>query len=423
MLDIKKIVENRKEIENALLKRVRKEDLDIDSIIALYEKRKSTIQDFEEKRAQQNSFNDRVAQVQKGSDEFLNLIKELSEIKITVKNLEDSVRKIDEQLRKKLEILPNIPDDDVVAGGKENNEIIKIVGEKPTFNFDIKDHVALGTQLNLFDFERASKIAGSNFPMYTGMGARLEWALINYFVNEHIENGYQMIMPPHVAGEMSGYSAGQLPKFKNDVYWLDDVNQFLIPTAETVLTNIFRDEILEEKDLPQKLFAYTPCYRKEAGSYGANEKGLIRMHQFNKVEMYQLTTEDTSEDALEDLLLRAEDLVSNLGLHYRVSKLAAEDCSAAAAKTYDVEVWIPTINQYYEVSSISNVRDYQSRRGNIRYRLKDDDRIAYVHTLNASGLATSRLMVALVETYQQQDGSIVVPEVLRKYIGVDKIEK
>jgi seryl-tRNA synthetase len=295
------------------------------------------------------------------------------------------------------------------------------MGEKPTFDFEIKDHVQLSEDLGLLDLERASKISGSNFGMYTGMGARLEWALINFFIDEHIQAGYEMVIPPNLVVRESAYTAGQLPKFEEDVYWTKE-GLCLIPTAETVLTNIYRDEILDEGDLPKKFFAYTPCYRKEAGSYRANEKGLIRMHQFNKVEMYQFTTEDKSEEALEELRERAENLVEKLGLHYKTVKLAAGDCSSTAAKTYDVEVWIPAIEQYYEVSSISNVRDYQARRGNMRYRTQEGE-IKYLHTLNASGLATSRLMVAILESYQQKDGSIVIPEVLRKYVGgVEKIE-
>jgi len=423
MLDIKKIVEEKDAVEKALLKRMDKNDLDLNAIVGLYNKRKGILKEFEEKRAGQNSFNTKMAQVEKGSEEFLNLVKELKELASEVKELDEKLKKIEKELRERLEVLPNIPDDDVVAGGKESNEIVKTYGEKPTFDFEIKDHVQLGEDLQLFDFERASKMSGSNFSMYKGMGARLEWALINYFVEEHIKDGYEMIIPPHIVGEESGYCAGQLPKFKNDVYWLEDENQFLIPTAETVLTNIYRDEILNENDLPKKIFAFTPCYRKEAGSYRANERGLIRVHQFNKVEMYQFVKSQDSEKALEELLTKAEKLVEGLGLHYHVSKLAAGDCSAGAAKTYDVEVWLPAIGQYYEVSSISNVREYQSRRGNIRYKSKEDGRNMFVHTLNASGLATSRLMVALIETYQQKDGSILIPEVLRKYIGVDKIEK
>ncbi len=423
MIDIKRIVDEKELVKEALLKRMNPEELDLDSIVQIYNRRMDLLRKFEEKRSNQNSFNDKMASVPKGSQEFLDLIKNLKELASEVKDLEEQLREIEKELKERLEVLPNIPDEDVVAGGKESNVVVKTDGEKPKFEFEIKDHIQLGESLGLFDFDRASKMSGSNFSMYKGMGARLEWALLNYFIDEHIKSGYEMILPPHIVGEQSGYCAGQLPKFKNDVYWLEDENQFLIPTAETVLTNMYRDEILPESELPKKLFAYTPCYRKEAGSYRANERGLIRVHQFNKVEMYQFTTKENSEKAFEELVSKAEELVKGLGLHYQISKLAAGDCSAAAAKTYDIEVWLPAIKQYYEVSSISNVREYQSRRGNMRYKSSQTGKTEYMSTLNASGLATSRLMVAILETYQQEDGSILVPEVLRKYIGVDKIEK
>jgi len=423
MIDVKRIVENKEEVENALSKRMRVEDMHLDEIISLYRERREVLSEYEKLRAQQNSFNTRIAGIEKGSEEFKKLVSDLKTLSQNVKELERNVDELTQKLTSLVEVLPNIPDEDVVAGEKEANQVIKVVGEKPIFNFPIKDHVELGESLGLFDLERAVKISGNNFVMYKGWGARLEWALLNYFINSHLSDGYEMILPPHIVGERSGYTAGQLPKFKDDVYWLKDLDQFLIPTAETALDNLFRDEILNEKDLPKKYFSYTPCYRKEAGSYRANEKGLIRVHQFNKVEMYQYTTQEGSDLAFEELLGKAEKLVADLGLHYRISKLAAGDCSAPAARTYDVEVWLPAVSQYYEVSSISNVRDYQARRGNMRYR-KEDGSIEYMHTLNASGLATSRLMVALVETYQQKDGSILIPDVLRKYIGgVDKIEK
>jgi len=422
MIDIKRIVENKEEVEKALSKRMSIEDMHLDEIIDLYNKRKEVLKEYESKRAQQNSFNSKMAGIEKGSEEFKKLVSDLKTLSQNVKELERNVDELTQKLTSLVEVLPNIPDEDVVAGEKEANQVIKVVGEKPIFNFPIKDHVELGESLGLFDLERAVKISGNNFVMYKGWGARLEWALLNYFIDSHLSDGYEMLLPPHIVGERSGYTAGQLPKFKDDVYWLKDLDQFLIPTAETALDNLFRDEILNEKDLPKKYFSYTPCYRKEAGSYRANEKGLIRVHQFNKVEMYQYTTQEGSDLAFEELLGKAEKLVADLGLHYRISKLAAGDCSAPAARTYDVEVWLPAVSQYYEVSSISNVRDYQARRGNMRYR-KEDGTIEYMHTLNASGLATSRLMVALVETYQQEDGSILVPDVLRKYIGVDKIEK
>lgn len=423
MIDIKSIVESTKEVEKALSKRMKVEEMHLDEIVSLYSQKKEVLKEYESKRAQQNSFNDQMAKADKGSEEFKQLITDLKELSSAVKQLEEKVNEYDTKLNSLIELLPNIPDEDVVAGGKEANEVIKVVGEKPVFNFEIKDHVQLGIDLKLFDFERATKLSGNNFSMYTGLGARLEWALINYFINEHINDGYEMILPPHIVGEVSGYTAGQLPKFKEDVYWLKDINQFLIPTAETALDNIFRDEILNESELPKKYFSYTPCYRKEAGSYRANERGLIRVHQFNKVEMYQYTTQEGSDKAFEELVSKAEKLVQGLGLHYRVSKLAAGDCSAPATRTYDVEVWLPAVGQYYEVSSISNVREYQSRRGNMKYRPSNGGKAEYMSTLNASGLATSRLMVALVETYQQEDGTILIPEVLRKYIGVDKIER
>ena len=422
MIDIKRIVENKEEVERALSKRMRVEDMHLDEIIDLYNKRKKILTEYESKRAQQNSFNTKMAGIEKGSEEFKKLVSDLKVLSENVKELERNVDELTDRLTSLVEVLPNIPDDDVVAGEKEANQVIKVVGEKPVFDFPIKDHVELGDSLGLFDLDRAVKMSGNNFVMYKGWGARLEWALLNYFIDSHLSDGYEMVLPPHIVGERSGYTAGQLPKFKDDVYWLKDLDQFLIPTAETALDNLFRDEILNEKDLPKKYFSYTPCYRKEAGSYRANEKGLIRVHQFNKVEMYQYTIQEGSDLAFEELLQKAERLVANLGLHYRVSKLAAGDCSAPAARTYDIEVWLPAISQYYEVSSISNVRDYQARRGNMRYR-KEDGSIEYMHTLNASGLATSRLMVALVETYQQKDDSILIPDVLRKYIGVDKIEK
>ncbi len=422
MIDIKRIVDQREKVEEGLLKRLSKEEFDLDEILKIYEKKKDLQLEFDTKRAQQNQFNDKMASTEKGSDEFKKLLTDLKEKAAEVKDLESKLKEVEKELVSKLEVLPNIPDEDVVAGGKENNEVVKTVGEKPKFDFEPKDHIQLGKDLGLLDLERATKISGNNFSMYRGMGARLEWAVINFFINEHIKDGYEMIIPPNLVTRDSAYAAGQLPKFENDVYWTTD-GLCLVPTAETVLTNIFKDEIVDEKDLPKKIFAYTPCYRKEAGSYRANEKGLIRMHQFNKVEMYQFTTDEKSEEALEELVKKAESLVEKLGLHYQTVKLAAGDCGAGAAKTFDVEVYIPTIDQYYEVSSVSNVREYQTRRGNMRFKPASGGKPRYMHSLNGSGLATSRLMVALLETYQQEDGSIIVPEVLRPYIGVDKITK
>jgi seryl-tRNA synthetase len=420
MIDVKLIVEKTDFVKSALLKRMKPEELDLESIVILYNQKKEKQAEFEKVRTEQNSFNDKMSQVQKGSEEFKLMLVELKELAAKVKNLEEEARKIDEELTSKVEVLPNLPDDDLLAGEKENNKVVKEFGTQPKFDFEIKDHVELGTKLDILDFERAAKMGGAQMSMYKGDGALLEFALINFFIKEHVTDGYTMIIPPHLLTEQSAYTAGQLPKFKDDVYWVQDGN-CLLPTAETALANMYRDEILDEKDLPKKLFAYTPCYRREAGSYRANERGLMRMHQFNKVEMFQYTTDEGSNVAFDELVEKACKLVEKLGLHFRVSKLAAGDCSAGMARTYDIEVFLPFQKTYYEVSSVSNARDYQTRRGNMRYRPSDGSKPRLMHSLNGSGLATSRLMVALMESYQNADGSITVPEVLRAYVGKDRI--
>lgn len=419
MIDIKRIVENTKEVKKALLKRMSSEDLDLERIIELENQRKELQTKYDSKRTEQNEYNEKMAKIDKKSDEFKKLIEQLKKKSQEVKEIENSLKDTQQEIKRLLEVLPNIPDEDVPSDGKSNNEIVKTYGEKPKFDFELKDHLELGENLGILDFQRASKMSGNNFTMYRGKGAQLEWALINYFIDTHLRDGYEMIIPPHIVNDQSAYVAGQLPKFKEDVYWVSE-DHCLIPTAETSLTNIYRDEILSEKDLPKKFFAYTPCYRREAGSYRAKERGLIRVHQFNKVEMYAFTTQEQSDDLFEELVRKAEELVEGLGLHYNRVKLAAGDCSAPAAKTIDIEVWLPALSKYYEVSSISNAREYQSRRGEMRYRT-DEGEIKYMHTLNASGLATSRLMVSVLETYQQPDGSILVPKVLQKYTGFDKI--
>jgi seryl-tRNA synthetase len=421
MIDINKIIENPDKVRQSLLKRVSEKDLDLEKIIHTNEERKSLQTEYDQKRAEQNEYNQKMSRLEKGSDEFKQLIDQLKEKSNEVKDVENRLKEKEQTLKKLLEVLPNIPDEDVSAGGKESNEIVKSWGEKPKYDYEIKDHLELGETLGILDLKTAAKMSGANFSMYRNKGAQLEWALINYFINEHLKDDYEMILPPHIVNYMSGFAAGQFPKFEEDVYFVND-SQFLIPTAETALTNIYRDDILEEEQLPQKFFAYTPCYRKEAGSYRANERGLIRVHQFNKVEMYIFSSEEQSDDLFKELVGKAERLVEGLGLHYNRVKLGAGDCSAPAARTIDIEVWLPALKQYYEVSSISNTRDYQARRGNMKYKGKDG-KTKYMHTLNASGLATSRLMVALLETYQKADGSILIPEVLQKYTGFDKIEK
>ena len=339
----------------------------------------------------------------------------------------NTLKVLDDELYTALLSLPNLPDADLLPGGKENNEPLRYIGEKHSFDFEPKHHVDLCTDLGLIDYERGVKLAGGGNWMYTGMGARLEWALLNYFIDTHTADGYEFILPPHMLEYMCGETAGQFPKFADEVFKISNHPSegtfYMLPTAEAALASVYRDEILTEADLPKKFFAYTPCFRREAGSHRADERGMVRGHQFNKVEMFQFTTPENSDEAFEELVKKAENLVAGLGLHFRTVKLAAGDCSASMARTYDIEILIPSMNGYKEVSSVSNARDFQARRGNIRYR-RADGKVDYVHTLNGSGLATSRIFPAIVEQNQRADGSIVVPEVLRKYLGgIEVIEK
>lgn len=340
----------------------------------------------------------------------------------------EKLKVLNAEFRTAMLSLPNMPDPDLLPGGKENNQPLRYIGEKHSFDFEPKHHVDLCQNLGLIDYERGVKLAGSGNWMYTGMGARLEWALLNYFIDTHIADGYQFILPPHMLEYMCGETAGQFPKFADEVYKIanptDDRVHYMLPTAEAALCSIYRDEILSEADLPKKLFAYTPCFRREAGSHRADERGMVRGHQFNKVEMFQFCKPEDSDAAFDELVTKAERLVAGLGLHFRTVKLAAGDCSASMARTYDIEILIPSMDGYKEVSSVSNARDYQARRGNIRFRREETGKPEFVHTLNGSGLATSRIFPALVEQNQRADGSIVIPEVLRKYLGgMEVIEK
>ena len=351
-------------------------------------------------------------------------------IKLDEENAAELVKlnELNAEYRTAMLSLPNLPDADLLPGGKENNEPLRYIGEKHSFDFEPKHHVDICTNLGLIDYERGVKLAGSGNWMYTGMGARLEWALLNYFIDTHIADGYDFILPPHMLEYKCGETAGQFPKFADEVFKIanhptENTVFYMLPTAEAALASVYRDEILTEADLPKKFFAYTPCFRREAGSARADERGMVRGHQFNKVEMFQFTTAEGSDEAFEELVKKAENLVAGLGLHFRTVKLAAGDCSASMARTYDIEILIPSMNGYKEVSSVSNARDFQARRGNIRYR-RADGKIDFVHTLNGSGLATSRIFPAIVEQNQRADGSIVIPEVLRKYLGgIEIIEK
>ena len=423
MLDINLIINDTKHVHDALLKKGF--DVDFSPVIELYNKRKELIVKNDELKTQKNKLSASVPQVKKQGGDIEQIFAKVKELNLQIDEFDNQLKQVEEQIKNFLSPLPNMPDDDLLPGEKENNKVIKVFGKKPEFNFKAKDHVELCEKLGLIDYERAAKISGRGTWLYTNLGARLEWALLNYFIDTHINDGYTFILPPHILNEESGYTAGQFPKFKQDVFWLEGVEpkKFILPTAETALVNIHRNEILKEEDLPEKIFAYTPCYRCEAGSYRTEERGMIRGYQFNKVEMFQYATEKNSKESFEELVNKACKLVEGLGLHFRLSKLAAGDCSHSMARTYDIEVYIPSMQIYKEVSSASNANDYQARRGNIRYKDKETGKIKFCHTLNASGLATSRLFPAIIEQYQNEDGSVTVPEVLVPFMGGIKVIK
>lgn len=425
MVDIKLVRSNPDLVKEAVRKRNKDMDELIDQIIVIDAQRRETASRVETLKAEQNQASREIPRLKKEGGDVSAIMARMKEIVEEVKAGDAKLSELEEQQKDLLLSLPNIPDEDVVAGGKENNAVLHYYKEKPVFDFTPKNHVELCESLGMIDYPRGAKLAGAGSWVYRGAGARLEWALLNFFIEEHLADGYELVLPPHMLNYECGYVAGQFPKFGDEVYKIANPTssdmKFMLPTAETALVNLHRDEILTEDELPRKYIAYTPCYRREAGSYRSEERGMIRGHQFNKVEMVQYTTPEQSDAAFEELVGKAERLVQELGLHYRLSKLAAGDCSFSMARTYDIEVWIPGMEIYKEVSSASNARDYQARRGNIKYR-GADKKLQLVHTLNASGLATSRVLPAIVEQYQNADGSVTVPEVLRKYMGTDVIK-
>ncbi|MBQ6731157.1 MAG: serine--tRNA ligase [Bacilli bacterium] len=417
MLDINRIRENPEGVKEALKKKLW--DADFTELLEWDKRKKELIQFVEGNKAEMNKLSASVPQAKKNGEDVSKIFAKVKEIAAKNAESDKELKELEDKIFNFLAELPNIPDEDLLGGGKENNKPIKVFGKKPEFDFPLKDHVELATSLGLVDYDRGAKIAGRGAWIYTNLGARLEWALLNYFISEHLKDGYTFILPPHLLNEASGFGAGQFPKFREDVFWLDGLEpkRFLLPTAETALVNLYRDEILKEEDLPKKFFAYTPCYRREAGSYRTEERGMIRGYQFDKVEMVQYTKPEDSDAAFEELVRKAESLVAGLGLHYQVSKLAAGDISHSMARTYDIEVYLPSMGIYKEVSSASNARDYQARRTMCRYRDSATGKTRYVHTLNASGLATSRIFPAILEQFQQADGSVKIPEVLRPFMG------
>ena len=428
MLDIKRIKENPDAIKAGLKAKEVDCDAIIDRILELDEQRRALIASTEERKAHQNKVSKEIPQMKKQGKDVAPLFAEMAELKAGIAADAEKLDAVLAEYRTCMLSLPNMPDPDLLPGGKENNQPLRYFGEPHKFDFEPKHHVDLCNDLGLIDYERGVKLAGAGNWMYTGMGARLEWALLNYFIDTHIADGYEFILPPHMLEYQCGETAGQFPKFADEVYKIanptDDRIHYMLPTAEAALASVYRDEILSEADLPKKFFAYTPCFRREAGSHRADERGMVRGHQFNKVEMFQFTLPEDSDAAFEELVTKAENLVKGLGFHFRTVKLAAGDCSASMARTYDIEIQIPSMNGYKEVSSVSNARDFQARRGNIRFRREATGKPEFVHTLNGSGLATSRIFPAMVEQNQRADGSVVVPEVLRKYLGgLEVIEK
>ncbi|MGI5868734.1 MAG: serine--tRNA ligase [Kiritimatiellia bacterium] len=418
MLDIKRIREKTDEVRQGL----RDRDVDpalVDQVLEFDARRREILAVAEELKGRRNTVSKQIGQLRKAGEDT-------TEIQASMRKLGDEIAALDARLadveagqNALLLSLPNLPAPGVVPGGKEMNAVVSVFGEKPAFEgFTPRNHVDLCTDLGLIDYERGVKMGGTGYWLYQGDGARLEWALLNYFIEEHLKDGYTFMLPPHLLNYECGLAAGQFPKFEEDVFRLTEEGfHFLLPTAETALVNLYRGEILDEAVLPRRLFAYTPCYRREAGAYRASERGMIRGHQFNKVEMFAYTRPEESEAMLRELIRKACALVEGLGLHHRLSKLAAGDCSASMATTYDIELWLPSMNEYKECSSVSNAMDYQARRGNIRFRRAETQKLEFVHTLNGSGLATSRLMPAIVEQFQNADGTVTIPEALRKYMG------
>jgi seryl-tRNA synthetase len=427
MLDIKLIRDDPDGVKRRLRDKGADSDADIDRILELDKARRDLIFRTEQMKSERNKLNSEVPKIKKEGGDTSALFARMKELGADVKECDAKLAEVEKEYLDLMLGLWNLPDPDLKPGGKENNEPLRYFGEPHKFDFEPKHHVDLCTDLRLIDYERGTKLAGSGFWVYCGMGARLEWALLNYFIDTHIADGYELMLVPHMLEYECGLTAGQFPKFADEVYKIanptDDRVHYMLPTAEAALVSLHRNEILTEADLPKKYISYTPCFRREAGSYRSDERGMVRGHQFNKVEMVQYTLPEKSDEAFEELVGKAERLVSGLGFHFRTVKLAAGDCSASMARTYDIEIQIPSMNGYKEVSSVSNARDFQARRGQMRVK-RADGRIEFLHTLNGSGLATSRILPALVEQNQRADGSVVVPEVLRKYLGgIDVITK
>ena len=423
MLEIKYVRQNLSQVYNSLEKRG--DTADLDTFQQAEAARREILGEIETLRHQRNVVSGEIADLKKNGDDAEDLVIQMRKVSGEIKKLEKSLAESEEKVQEILIRLPNIPDSSVPMGKSEaDNQLLRQVGTPIKFGFTPKAHWTIGEDLKILDFERAAKITGARFPLYFGAGARLERALINFMLDLHIdEHGYTEVLPPFIVNRKSMTGTGQLPKFKEDLFKLENWDYFLIPTAEVPVTNIYQDEILDEDQLPIYYTAYTPCFRSEAGSYGKDTRGLIRQHQFNKVEMVKFTTPETSYNELESLLKNAEVVLQKLGLPYQVVVLSTGDLGFSAAKTYDIEVWMPAQDKYREISSCSNFEGFQARRAGIRFRRKGKKGTEPVHTLNGSGLAVGRTLAAILENYQQADGTVIIPEVLRPYMGgKEKIE-
>jgi seryl-tRNA synthetase len=375
-------------------------------------------------RNERNSVSKQVGELKKKKEDASALIEKMGDVSAKIKEYDESLRTTEEELNAFVMVVPNVQHDSVPRGnGSEDNQVVRTWGEKPVFSFEPKQHFELGESLNILDFVRGAKITGARFTVYRGAGAQLERALFNFMLDLHVEkHGYTEVLTPFMVNAESMTGTGQLPKFKEDLFKIEGMEYYLIPTAEVPVTNIYREEILEEEKLPIYLVAYSPCFRSEAGSYGKDTRGLIRQHQFNKVEMVKFSQPETSYDELEKLTANAEDVLEILGIAYRTVCLCTADLGFSSAKTYDVEAWMPGQNTYREISSCSNFEDFQARRASIRFRRTDSGKVDFVHTLNGSGLAVGRTVVAILENYQQADGSVLIPEALRPYMrGLERI--
>jgi seryl-tRNA synthetase len=422
MLDIKYLRQNIDFVRQKMDERGQK--IDFDRFIDLDAKRRDILQAVETLRNERNSVSKQVGELKKKKEDASALIEKMGNVSAKIKEYDESLRVTEEELNAFVMIVPNVQHESVPQGqGSEDNTVVRTWGEKPVFSFEPKQHFELGESLNILDFARGAKITGARFTVYRGAGAQLERALFNFMLDLHVEkHGYTEVLTPFMVNAESMTGTGQLPKFKEDLFKIEGMEYYLIPTAEVPVTNIYRDEILEEDKLPIYLVAYSPCFRSEAGSYGKDTRGLIRQHQFNKVEMVKFSKPETSYDELEKLTANAEEVLEKLGIAYRTVCLCTADLGFSSAKTYDVEAWMPGQNTYREISSCSNFDDFQARRASIRFRRADSGKVDFVHTLNGSGLAVGRTVVAILENYQQADGSVLIPEALRLYMrGLERI--